>query len=248
MDVKSTDKKPGRKYRHEYKFIIDARQKAYLLSKLKHFTEPDPHVGDEGSYWIRSLYFDDMADSSFAQNEAGIDQRTKYRIRIYNVSDSVINLEFKSKKNTMTNKESVRLDRDVTKRLIRGDFIPREVLSGEGAELLRRFDVLMRTKLLRPRCIIEYQRHPFIVKSGNVRITLDDNMSSSLQSSRFFEKDTGRYPIMQPGMSLMEVKYDEYLPSYIKDNLELGRLTQTSFSKYYLGRKYTLAGIGGRLK
>lgn len=237
---------PARKYRHEYKFIINAKQKALLKGRLKNLISPDPHAGPEGSYWIRSVYFDDYDDSAFFKNEAGVNERTKYRIRIYNASDSVIKLECKSKKNGMTNKESAPLTREMADRLIAGC-----TLTGnetDGNPLLSRFDVLMKTRLLRARCIIEYQRDPYICKEGNVRITLDDNISSSLSVSRFFDKDTMRYLIMPKGQSLLEVKYDDFLPSYIKDNLELGRLSQTSFSKYYLGRRYSLPGKGGRLK
>ncbi len=46
----------------------------------------------------------------------------------------------------------------------------------------------------------------------------------------------------------MEVKFDEYLPTFIRNHMEIGRLQQTSFSKYYLGRKYTVSGAGGRLQ
>lgn len=227
-----------RKYRHEHKFLIDARQKAVLLNRLKNLLEPDPHVGDDGNYWIRSVYFDDYENSAFCQNESGIDSRSKYRIRIYNVSPKVVHLECKSKKNSMINKESITLTGDQALDLIAGKY-PEPELVREKGELLGRFDVLMRTKLLRARSIIEYERTPFICKQGNVRITLDDNITSSPEVNRFFDKNNARYPVLSKGMSLLEVKFDEYLPSYIKNNLELGSLQQTSFSKYYLGRKYS---------
>ena len=47
-------------------------------------------------------------------------------------------------------------------------------------------------------------------------------------------------PIMPVGQTLMEVKFDEFLPEYIKETLELGKLSQTAFSKYYLCRRYSL--------
>lgn len=237
----------NRNYRHEYKFLLDARQRTDLYYRLKNILDIDSHAKEEGSYWIRSVYFDDIRDSAFYQNEDGVNERTKYRIRIYNVSDDVIHLECKSKKNSMTNKEMVPLSRDIAMALIDG--IPPGISEiSDCPELLSRFIVLMQTRYLRAKCIVEYERHPFVCDLGNTRITLDGNISSSMQYGAFFEKDNLRYPVLSAGQSLLEVKYDEYLPTYIKDTLELGRLTQTSFSKYYLGRKYSVPGKGGRLK
>ena len=53
-------------------------------------------------------------------------------------------------------------------------------------------------------------------------------------------------PVLAAGQQLMEVKFDEYLPAFIKENLETGKLQQTSFSKYYLCRKYSVPCAGGR--
>jgi len=106
----------------------------------------------------------------------------------------------------------------------------------------------MMTKQMRAKTIVEYERIPFVYKNGNVRITIDRNMTSSMEISGFFDKDNMRYPVLGKGQQLLEVKFDEYLPTFIRDNLEIGRLQQTSFSKYYLGRKYTVPCAGGRLR
>lgn len=51
-----------------------------------------------GYYHIRSIYFDDYHNSSFYSNEAGVDPRVKYRIRIYNAGDASIKLEKNQRK------------------------------------------------------------------------------------------------------------------------------------------------------
>ena len=61
-----------RQYRHEYKFLIDERQRAELYYRLKNLSPLDANAGERGSYWIRSVYFDDYEDSCFHQNEDGI--------------------------------------------------------------------------------------------------------------------------------------------------------------------------------
>jgi hypothetical protein len=47
---------------------------------------------------------------------------------------------------------------------------------------------------------------------------------------------------MQTGQHLVEVKYDEFFPDFIKGSLQLNNLQQTAFSKYYLCRKFSLGG------
>ncbi len=238
-----------RQYRHEYKFLIDEKEKALLYYRLKNLIPLDSHVGEEGHYWIRSVYFDDYRDSCFHENEDGINERAKYRIRIYNVSDKKIRLERKSKKNGMTCKESAPLTRAQCDLLLKGVPLPMDEQSVQQyKEVLKQFLVLMMTRGMRARTIVEYERIPFIYRSGNVRITFDRNITSSMEVKRFFEKDDLRYPVLARGQQLMEVKFDEYLPSFLRDNLEIGRLQQTSFSKYYLGRKYTVPCAGGRLR
>lgn len=93
------------------------------------------------------------------------------------------------------------------------------------------------TRLMRPRVIIKYDRTAFVHPSGNVRITFDRNISAGRACGELFS-DTlpGMVPLLPKGTHIMEVKYDEFLPDFIKMNLETGRLRTTAFSKYYLGR------------
>ena len=63
-------------------------------------------------YEIRSLYFDDAWDSCMNENAAGVDQREKYRIRIYGPESDVIHLEIKEKNRGLTKKRSCELTRE----------------------------------------------------------------------------------------------------------------------------------------
>jgi len=97
----------------------------------------------------------------------------------------------------------------------------------------------MLTRRMRPVVIVEYERIPYIYKNGNVRITLDTNISSSSAVEAFLDKTIPGRPVLPLGQQLLEVKYDEYLPDFIYRNLQLHSLRQTAFSKYYICRKYT---------
>lgn len=75
-------------------------------AKINAVASRDSHTGAEGSYQIRSLYFDDYQNSCYMSNENGVDEREKFRIRIYNHSTERITLECKEKYRGMTHKSS----------------------------------------------------------------------------------------------------------------------------------------------
>lgn len=108
--------------------------------------------------------------------------------------------------------------------------------------VLQKLNLLMRTRLMRPKVIVEYDRTPFVEKLGNTRVTFDRNIRSSDAVQSFLEKRIPGRPIMPAGRQILEVKYDEFLPDYLCRNLQLSRLRQTTFSKYYLCRRYSLSG------
>ena len=225
------------KYRHELKYLISAAQIPLLKSRIAAIMRLDPHAGADGKYIIRSLYFDDYKNRCYYENENGTDPREKFRIRIYNHSPAVIHLECKRKERGKTLKTSAGITMEQVNQAIEGErWTGFETLP----PLLRKMKLQMDTRLLRPVVIVEYERIPYIYRNGNVRVTFDMNVSSSTDLSGFWDENLHRRPVMPPGMHLMEVKFDEYLPDFIYRGLNLGTLRQTAYSKYYLCRKYSL--------
>ena len=224
-------------YRHEFKYLISSAQVPLLKSRITGFMKPDPHAGPGGSYGIRSLYFDDIHNRCFYENENGTDPREKFRIRIYNHSADRITLECKRKEHGKTLKTACPLSRAQADLLIRG-----EPLSDWEAlpPLLRKMELKRRSELLHPVVIVEYERLPYVCREGNVRVTFDLNVASCSEPGRFFDAEIPKRPVMPAGQQLMEVKYDEFLPDVIYHSLNLGTLRQTAYSKYYLCRKYMM--------
>lgn len=227
------------KYRHEFKYEIDIGQVIILKKRLSEILEKDMHVGKEEGYRIRSLYFDDYDDSCFYDNENGNEPREKYRIRIYNGSTDKIRLELKRKEAGKTLKYSCDISREQTELLMRGERISWEE---EMPPLLKKLYIYQETRNLSPKVIVEYDRIPFVYKDGNVRVTLDLDICSSNRIEHFLDKDISRRPIMPKGKHLLEVKYDEFIPDFIKRTVKMDNLRQTTYSKYYLCRKF-----GGKL-
>lgn len=227
------------KYRHEYKYICDAAESAMLKVRASGILKQDSHSAGTGFYRVRSLYFDDLEDSCYYENESGIGIRDKYRVRIYNAQKNRITLERKSKTNGMTLKVSAPIEEELCRQLMTGK-IPQHSASFSLQLNLLLND--MREKCMRPAVIVDYIRYPFIEQSGNVRVTFDECIGSSNDFCKFLETGINIRPVMELGKSIMEVKWDEFLPDYIKKHLEPDSLQWTSFSKYYLCRKFNAYG------
>lgn len=232
----TTDHTEHVKYRHEYKYLCTAAQLALIQGRLHHLIPLDPHAGEDEMYHIRSLYFDDHENRCFYENENGTDPREKFRIRIYNGSTDKITLELKKKERGKTLKLSCPLSEEQCRTLMKGEMLPE---NREYHPVLQKLLLLMKTTLMKPKIIVEYDRVPYVYRLGNVRITLDENISSSDRIESFLDREISKRPIMPTGWHILEVKFDEFLPDYIKSTLQLDSLRQTAFSKFYLCRKYS---------
>ena len=226
----------NQKFRHELKYPVSAAELQIIRNRISNLLSLDSHVGEAGSYSIRSLYFDDIYNSCYYENENGTDPREKFRIRIYNHSTDRITLECKRKERGKTLKTSCPLTIEQAKMLMQGRILPD---IAKQPEVLRKLTLRMMTKGMRPVVIVEYDRIPYVYPNGNVRVTMDMNVSSSKAIMSFLDETIPKRPVLPLGQQILEVKYDELLPDYIYRNLQLENLRQTAFSKYYVCRKYT---------
>lgn len=227
-----------RRYRHELKFLSPEIRLQLMENRIKHLCQIDPHAGERGEYFIRSLYFDTYDDCCLWENADGVDDREKYRLRIYNGNADVIKLECKSSHRNMKSKESCLITRQQCEELIRGGPVSNVE---EHQKLLQRFLNERSIYLLTPKVVVEYMRTPYIYPVGDVRVTFDRHICSSFQTDGFLEGEIVRRGILPEGMNLLEVKYNEMLPTIVLDCLAgSGQLQKTSFSKYALCRKHNI--------
>lgn len=219
-------------YRIEDKYIVSEELWQTIENGLKAVCEPDVH-GDDGGYTVRSVYFDDMYDTCLAENEAGVDGREKFRIRTYDLGDDLIHLELKSKLRGFTNKRSARLSRHEAERLFDRDD---DLYLDTDSELVTKLCTEMKYRRMQPVILIEYERTAYTYGTGNVRITYDRNIGACKDHSLMWDANAPMIPVMPVGQHIMEVKYDELLPDFIREILDIGSLQRTSYSKYYYAR------------
>ena len=220
-------------YRHEWKHEINRADLYAIRARLKVVARGDPHAKD-GKYFIRSLYFDNLSDKALREKIDGVDRREKFRIRYYNSDTSFIKLEKKSKVNGLETKYSAPLTKEEAQKIVDGDY---EFLRKSKHALLQEFYCKIRYQGLKPRTIVDYTREPFIYEPGNVRVTFDYNIRTGLTCTDFLNPDCVTILAGDP-IVIMEVKWDEFLPSIIKSAVQMPGRRVTAFSKYAQCRIY----------
>ena len=223
-------------YRHEQKYPITESDYRALRQRLRAVMKSDPHAGADGLYRIYSVYFDNYRDKALREKIDGVQQREKFRIRYYNNDFSYITLEKKIKHNDLCMKLDALISLE--------DF--HKILAEPGAWMLEHPQMLVRElyckmqlQQLRPRVLVSYTREPYIYPVGNVRVTFDSDIRSSL----FHRLEAGKStPDIAAAESqeqrILEVKYDAFLPEFLSDLLQLNGLRQQAFSKYGACRRF----------
>ena len=84
---------------------------------------------------------------------------------------------------------------------------------------------------------MDYTREAFTFSAGNVRVTLDYNIRTGLRSTDFLNPDCPTIPAGD-SPNILEVKWDEFLPSVIRDIVQLESRHTSAFSKYAICRIY----------
>lgn len=220
-------------YRHEWKHMINHADKIAIRQRLRAVAQVDANAAD-GRYLIRSLYFDNISDKALREKLDGVNRREKFRIRYYNGNMDQIHLEKKSKWNGLGTKDRTLLTADEAQRIVDGDL---SWMIGSDRPLVQELYVKMNSQGLRPKTIVDYTREPFVYAPGNVRVTLDYNIRTGLLCTDFLNPDCITIPA-GAGETILEVKWDEYLPSVIRDAVQLGSRQLSAFSKYAACRMY----------
>ena len=223
--------------RHELKFFINEGQH-YLLSRaLDRTLDRDPNGDENNEYAIRSLYFDTVFNTALYEKFDGVPNRNKYRIRIYNFSDRVIKMECKTKLDSLISKRSISIPRDLCEQLIAGDPTG---LENTRSGLLNDVYREMTVNLLRPCVIVDYIREAYLHPAEEVRITFDKQLRTGMRSHDLFNPHVPTVPPFDHQLMILEVKYNQVLPPYIRDilNTYCPNAISSAISKYTWCRRF----------
>ena len=227
----NTIKSGGRHLRHELKYIINEGTYRVLLARLLPLMQHDSHSSG-GEYRVTSLYFDDVYGSGYNDKVNGMATRRKFRIRSYDLNPSIITLEAKHKDDNYVSKLSGRLTDEQYRSLLMGDcsFMAD---SDSEEDVFGEYYRSDRIACLKPRVIVDYVREALVYPYGNVRITFDKKLSTCYNTLDMFDEGAFYSPIYQQEI-ILEVKYDNYIPSSIQAALQGLNICKQSVSKYII--------------
>lgn len=222
-------------YRHEQKYFIGFPNYQILSTLLRAHMQMDPNCrGKKGySYWIRSLYFDTPDNNDFHEKVMGHNSRKKIRLRIYDINQSFVNLEIKTRDGHYMMKETARLSRADAEALIRGQ---KDVLLKSANPTLENVYYLMCRDLYRPVILVDYLREAYISPIQHIRITFDKEIKAGGVDFALFNPYLNLQPVFEMPAMVLEIKFHRFLPDWIKELLSSFRAERSAVSKYCLGR------------
>ena len=223
-------------YRHELKYMIPWAEYTVMRRRLRSIMKADPHASADGFYRIRSIYFDNIDDKALREKADGIGKREKFRIRWYNDDLSFITLEKKMKNDSLCLKYDAVITEQECRQILDGDLA---WMKDSEQELLRELYAKMHYQGLRPRVLVSYLREPYIYPAGNVRVTFDSGIRTSLFQRNFLSGSISDISATDtPQDRILEVKYDAFLPEIIQDLIQIPGIRQQAFSKYGACRRF----------
>ena len=218
--------------RQEKKYLINIEQYYYLSRRFGGLLKEDRHSSGDG-YLIRSLYFDSLDDRDFEEKVDGVDLRRKIRLRNYGKESQSAKLEMKQKQGMMQKKRSLTLNKEQSRSLINGDY---SVLLGFDSNFAGECFGIMNMQCYRPKAVVSYTRKVFVAEENETRVTFDHHINGSETNFDIFSDDIAESMIFDPYLVVMEVKYNGFLLSYIKDIINEVNASELAVSKYCLGR------------
>lgn len=224
--------------RKELKYLVQETDVIRMAKQLSAVMNRDEHNAQDG-YLVRSLYFDTLTDRDFEDKVNGYDKRQKIRIRVYNPHDNTAKLELKEKEGNFQRKRSLTISREEAERMIDGDYT---FLSDKSEPLARYLYSFMVTECYRPKCIVEYDRLAFYADTNETRVTFDRKLRATEADFELFKEKLSLYPVANRAETTMEIKYNGFLFTYIKNIIHTSEQMPLSNSKYCRARMISKRG------
>lgn len=212
-----------------------------LRSALLPFLQKDKFAAQQpnGMYTVRSIYFDTPGFEMYHTKIEGIAHRMKVRMRGYNVENeqSQVFMEIKRKYEGPILKNRADAPYKVVCQLFKSgtifeDYAP-QIRKPDNA---KRFFYQIISRNLRPVINVIYEREPYLGKNTNLendfRLTFDLHLRSvGYPSIDRLYNETGAI-FAFPGFFILEVKFNQFCPNWIKPILEDFQLRKEPASKY----------------
>lgn len=212
--------------RYELKYLLTGAQKDAVLAAMA----PHMALDQYGRTTIRNIYFD---TDNFRLIRRSIEKpayKEKLRIRSYGRAraDSDVFVELKKKYDDVVYKRRLCLkEADALDWIVGGLPCPHQnQISNEIDYFIRYYETL------HPVVFLSYEREAFYCPADcNFRVTFDDHILSR-QDDLSLEADIWGTPLLESGMTLMEIKCAGGIPLWMAHTLSEENIFKASYSKY----------------
>lgn len=224
------------KYYFPNDITSDIREFIQKFAKLDSYAE-EAH---NGSYTVRSIYLDTDDFNFYYEKKDGVKIRKKLRLRSYNhfSHDCISFLEIKRRYNNRIVKERVSMPLDLA------EFIHKECktpdtmqdISITNKSVIEKYIYNISRLNLRSTVLVSYEREAYFSNiDTHERVTIDKNVRSYIfpELCDLFREDDLKN--VTNGNSILELKFDGYMPKWMGRLVHEFRLRPESISKYCLG-------------
>jgi hypothetical protein len=224
-------------HRYEFKYLVSGDRGNAVVSALERRMERDSHSAPDGSYHVRSMYFDTADFAYHREKESGQHSRHKFRIRSYGTDAcSPVFLELKGKHDCLVYKHRQSVEENgLGEALEAGTGALCDFITGSGCcnGVGLHFAADCFRRRLSPSLVVDYRRTAFENRANpDFRATLDTGVRA--WRARRNGAPTGIPRDLSPCFSVLEIKFRYRLPSWfhrLAQNLDLDRVSYSKFHR-----------------
>ena len=237
-------KTPTRLGRNEIKYYIEPVMVPIILNQCRAHITHDEHALNRPNfqYTIRSLYYDSPRLDFYWEKMDGIKVRRKLRIRTYNTyeNDSVAFLEIKRRYGTAVVKERAKYNFDEIVKIMSSPeqiWLTYEQSADHSLVLGKWVDNIVRWSL-EPTMLIVYEREPYVGRykdENDVRVTFDFNVRARYTETPADIFDERHLTPVVTNLVILELKFNHFMPKWMRQMVQHMNLQQRSISKYCMG-------------
>ena len=198
--------------RNESEHYVDYSKLIDLKNELSSSLDKDINSVNGNTYTVRSLIFNTKDTNKGKINR--LDDNEVFTIKIYNNDYSLIKVEKKYKKNNLLFKDYTYITLKECKKIMNNDI---NFLKSLGSTLLFELYTKIYFQKLSPYKVIESTREAY--EGDSLRVSLDYNIKTSYDINDFLIDDFKT--VKTPHYALLKVKYDDILPSIIKQYVNI---------------------------
>lgn len=230
--------------RYEYKYFVPIEKLDTLRQMIMPFVVLDKYAAEREHrhYTVRSIYFDSPRLQYYDEKVEGIAHRKKVRLRGYDIgqNESTVFMEIKRKYEMPILKNRAPMTFAGAKALLSGQAPIERVIQNSGKfpdaqDNARRFLYQIKKHNLRPVVCVIYDREPYLSKTDQtIRITFDKGLRSTPypRIDQLYGEQGLRHCLSN--QFILEVKFNDYFPSWMKPIIGALGLRWTSASKYVI--------------